>query len=201
MIDITVAEAAQISRYRFLQDYANIANARGLEGSVAEGGVFRGTFAKYINAYFPDRDIWLFDSFDSFNEDEVTFDKEQGYLDKGYSGQFLKNTSMEYVRGILPHPEKAIFKQGFFPQSTVGDDRLTEEKFVFVNLDFDLYQPIYAGLDFFFPQMVSGGVILVHDYFSWHCKGASIALDQWSKENGVSFMPIGDAISVAVVKP
>jgi hypothetical protein len=200
IIDVTVTEVAQFPRYRFLSDYAQIVYAKGLQGSVAEGGVFKGTFAHYINKYFPDRKIWLFDSFDSFSEEEVRYDKERGYLEKNYSGVFLRNTSIDTVRSNLPHPEKAVFKKGFFPQSAEGDTELADEQFVFVNLDFDLYLPIYAGLDFFYPKMVKGGLILVHDYFSWHCKGASEAINKWCAENDVNFMPVGDAISIAVMK-
>ncbi|MDR1640647.1 MAG: TylF/MycF family methyltransferase [Clostridiales bacterium] len=201
MLDVTVTEVAQFPRNRWLSDFASIAQLKGLEGSVAEGGVFKGTFAKYINECFPDRKIWLFDTFESFNEDEVKYDKEHGFLEKGYSGVFLKNTSIELVRSVLPHPEKAVFKKGFFPQSALGDTDLEQEKFVFVNLDFDLYQPMIAGLDFFWSKMVSGGVILAHDYFSWHCKGASEAVNTWCADNRQHFIPIGDAVSVAIIKP
>jgi hypothetical protein len=91
-------------------------------------------------------------------------------------------------------------EQGFFPQSTVGDERLANEEFCFVNLDFDLYQPIQAGLEFFYPKLVRGGMILVHDYFSWSCRGANDAVNKWCDATQVSCSPIGDGMSVAIIK-
>ncbi|MDR3164043.1 MAG: TylF/MycF family methyltransferase [Synergistaceae bacterium] len=117
-----------------------------------------------------------------------------------YSDVFLKDTSIELVKNVLPHPEKAIFKQGFFPKSTIGDERLSKEEFVFVNLDFDLYRPILSGLEFFYPKMVRGGILLVHDYFSWSCRGAGEAVDKWCSDNNIIFTPIGDGMSIVITK-
>jgi hypothetical protein len=200
MIDMVAAELINFPRQRFLFDFANVIYRKHLEGSVAEGGVFRGTFAKLINEYFPDRNLWLFDSFEAFNPIEVERDKQLGLLQKNYSDIFLKGTSIGAVKNVLPHPEKAVFKQGFFPKSIIGDERFATEKFVFVNLDFDLYEPTLAGLDCFYPKMIKGGLILVHDYFSWSCRGASEAVDKWCAENGVLCVPIGDGMSVAITK-
>jgi len=38
-----------------------------LEGSVAEVGVFRGDFAKRLNLLFPDKKLYLFDTFEGFS--------------------------------------------------------------------------------------------------------------------------------------
>jgi O-methyltransferase len=41
-----------------------------------------------------------------------------------------------------------------------------------VLLDADLFAPIKAGLELFWPRLVPGGLILVHDYPKWvsRCK-------------------------------
>ena len=31
-------------------------------------------------------------------------------------------------------------------------------------MDVDLYNPTKAGLEFFYPRLASGGVIIIHDY-------------------------------------
>ncbi|MDR3334041.1 MAG: TylF/MycF family methyltransferase [Treponema sp.] len=41
---------------------------RNIEGAVAELGVFKGDFAKRLNIAFPDRKLYLFDTFDGFDE-------------------------------------------------------------------------------------------------------------------------------------
>jgi hypothetical protein len=200
IIDTSVIELAQYARTRFLRDFANMVYSQNLCGSVAEGGVFKGTFARKINEYFPDRMLYLFDSFDSFNEKELESDRDAGLVNPDYSSVFLKNTSEDIVRNSLPFPGKAIFKKGYFPQTTEHDQLLEKEHFVFVNLDFDLYQPTLAGLEYFYPKMMTGGVILIHDYFCWLVQGAKKAVDEFCANNNLHCLPIGDGVSVAITK-
>src|SRR3989338_5554484 len=54
---------------------------KNIPGSVAELGVYRGDFAKKINEAFPDRKLYLFDTFAGFNTGDVEFDKNKGYSD------------------------------------------------------------------------------------------------------------------------
>ena len=44
---------------------------RKLDGAVAEVGVYRGEFAQYMNQAFPDRKLYLFDTFDGFDAEEA----------------------------------------------------------------------------------------------------------------------------------
>jgi O-methyltransferase len=56
--------------------------ANNIEGNVAELGVFRGDFAKFINISFPDRKLYLFDTFEGFDEKDIEAEyiKKQSYL-------------------------------------------------------------------------------------------------------------------------
>lgn len=38
-------------------------NSKNIKGNVAELGVYKGKFARYINKMFPDRNLYLFDTF------------------------------------------------------------------------------------------------------------------------------------------
>ena len=70
----------------------------------------------------------------------------------------------------------------------------------FVHIDLDLFEPLYHSLDFFFPQLVSGGCIIIDDYGFTSWPGAKMATDQWAKENGCSVIRLitGNA---AIMKP
>ena len=95
----------------------------------------------------------------------------------------------------MTFPEQIIIKKGYFPESTVGVD----DKFCFVNLDFDLYSPTISGLEFFGSRMVSGGCILVHDYFSTQFTGVKKAVEEYLKINQIlKLVPIGDGISILI---
>lgn len=179
-------------REDWLFDYARIVS--GSVGSVAEVGVFRGDFAKCINEAFPDAPLYLFDTFEGFPECDVKNKLENSYAEAGR----YDATSVEYVISRLPHPENVLIRKGYFPDTAMG----IQDSFQFVNLDLDLYAPTLAGLRLFYPQMVDGGVILVHDYFSDTYPGVKKALEEFERESGPLLKtPIGDKISIAILKP
>ena len=98
----------------------------------------------------------------------------------------------------MPHVEQCIVKKGWFPETAKG---LENERFCFVSLDTDLYDPILAGLEFFYPRMVNGGVILIDDYFDKLTIGVAKAVESFCAQNHISFAPIGDGFSVVVASP
>jgi len=187
-------------RVRFLEHYAEYAYYHGISGNVAECGVYKGNFAKEINRLFPDRTLYLFDTFQGFDSRDLEI---EGKTNPNFSNlrdwidnvRDFTDTNVEFVVSQLPYPDKCIIKKGFFPETfDVGD-----ENFVFVNLDTDLYAPIKAGLNLFYPRMSRGGVILVHDYYS-PTGGVRPAVNEFLQENGLVAIPAGDYKSVAIVK-
>ena len=50
-----------------------------LQGNVAELGVYKGKFARYINSYFPTRKLYLFDTFEGFDVKDVSIEKEKNF--------------------------------------------------------------------------------------------------------------------------
>jgi O-methyltransferase len=123
----------------------------GIIGSIAELGVFRGTTSKLIHNIDPNRKFFLFDTFEGFPHEQ---------LDKKDDERF-KNTSLEIVKNKLGDSNNVFIRKGVFPETAKG---LEQEKFSFVLIDVDLYIPTYQGLEFFYPRMVSGGYMLIHDY-------------------------------------
>lgn len=146
-----------------------------------------------INEFFPNKTLYLFDTFEGFDErDLIKEDKETQKL-----GTHLTNTSVQLVIDKMPHPSNVVIKKGWFPESAVG---LDNEKFCFVNLDPDLYEPILAGLEFFYPKMLKGGVILIHDYFNKGYPGVRQAVSEFCEKYNLNSFPIGDDISIAIQK-
>ena len=181
------------ARITFLKNYAKLVYEKNMPGNVAEGGVFQGEFAKYINKYFFDRKLYLFDTFEGFDNRDKK--KEASFFEEGELYKY--KTNIQLVESKLLHKDNCIIKPGYFPESANDVD----DEFVFVNLDFDLYNPTLSGLEFFYPKMIDGGVILVHDYFSELYKGVKSGVDYFLKEKGIKYMmPIGDGVSVAIIK-
>lgn len=178
-------------RLATLELAANEINKKKLKGNVAEVGVYKGKFARYINQYFPSRKLFLFDTFEGFDEKDIHTEKELGF---NHVSQDFSNTSVRLVLQQMPHPSQCIIKKGFFPETTAGID----DAFVFVSLDTDLFQPIYEGLVYFYPRMVSGGYIFVHDVNNDSYKGAAKAVNQFCEEQHISFLPLPDSCGSAV---
>ncbi len=156
-----------------------------LSGNVAELGVYKGKFSRYINQYFPDRLLYLFDTFEGFDKRDIASDTTQ----KLSSGdQDFTDTSIESVIRLMPFPEKCRPVKGYFPESA----RDIDDRFVFVSLDTDLFDPIYNGLCFFYPKLVAGGYIFVHDFNSDAYKGVRVAVEQFCTEQHINYLPLPD---------
>lgn len=160
---------------------------------IAELGVFQGDFAAEMNRLFPDRPIHLFDTFSGFAAQDVQEDQNRGYIFK--RKEDFSQTSAELVLSKLPHPHRAIIHKGYFPETTAGYDHL---QFSFVNLDADLFQPTYAGLQFFYPRLVPGGMLMVHDYNSGQFPGVKDAVDNFCSENRIMPVPLCDMHGTAL---
>lgn len=165
---------------------------RNLQGSVAELGVYKGKFARYINQYFPDRSLYLFDTFEGFDKRDLKSEKENEF---STGDQDFSDTSIESVLKLMPHPKKCIPIKGFFPESA----KSLNDTFVFVSIDADLYEPIYNGLVFFYPRLVTGGYIFIHDFNNDNYKGSRKAVEQFCKEQSINCLPLPDSGGSAII--
>jgi len=123
------------------------------EGDLAEFGVYRGASAELLCMVKAHRTLHLFDTFEGLPAPKG---KERKVFVKG---EF--NGSLKSVERKLSGYENVVFHPGFFPDSAAG---LGEERYSFVHLDVDLYEATLAGLTYFYPRMIPGGIILTHDY-------------------------------------
>lgn len=128
-----------------------------IPGAAAELGVYRGFFSRCINQLLPQRVLYLFDSFEGFSEDACAAESFQAAH---------RNTAVDQVLAIMPHPEKVIVKPGFFPASLDG----LEERFCLVSLDVDFYQTTLDGLRYFWPRLNIGGYLMLHDWGILLCR-------------------------------
>lgn len=163
-----------------------------MEGNIAEVGVYKGNFAMKLNMLFPDKDLYLFDTFEGFDSKDVKLEKEKKY---STGEQDFSDTSVDYVLNKMPNRNKCIAKKGFFPDTAQN----ISDKFCFVSLDPDLYQPIYDGLEFFFPKLVKGGYIFIHDFNNEGYRGARQAVEDFCNKYGIGFTPIPDNSGTAII--
>lgn len=134
--------------------------AKGLQdrpGSIAEVGVFQGASAKLICEAKGGTEFHLFDTFeglpDSSEHDESVHSKKQ------YA------CSLESVSTYLEGYENVHFHKGLFPASAeAATEALDGKTFSFAHFDVDLYESTRACLEYFYPRMIPGGIMLSHDY-------------------------------------
>jgi len=93
-------------------------------------------------------------------------------------------------------------RKGRFPETAAG---LAHSDFAFVSLDADLYEPTMAGMEFFYPRLNEGGVILIHDYHNTRFKGVRQAVKEYEQKlikSGAAplkLVPLGDLHGSCVV--
>ena len=125
---------------------------------------------------------------------DLKAEEQLGYSTKNYHD--FSNTSIELVMAKMPHKNNIMVRKGWFPESALG---LEDETFCFVFIDADLYQPIYEGLHWFYPRLAKGGYIVVDDYNWSDYPGPKKAVHDFSREVGISYIPIPNATSSVVI--
>lgn len=146
---------------------------REVPGAAAELGVYKGFFARCINALLPDRRLYLFDSFEGFGEEACASEVFQAAH---------RNTTVDQVMRIMPNPERITVKPGFFPGSLEG----LEARFCLVSLDVDFEQTTLEGLRYFWPRLEKGGFLMLHDWGTPKLPGVARALKRYEREIGQS---------------
>ena len=129
---------------------------RKIDGDVAEVGVYQGGSAKLICEAKGDRPLHLFDTFEGLPDLCEVDDPKQFH-----KGEFL--VSLEFVKDYLKEYPNVHFYKGLFPSTA---EPVKSKKFSFVHLDVDLYESTLNCIEFFYPRMSSGGIIISHDYIS-----------------------------------
>lgn len=155
-----------------------VEQTKDIPGDMVEVGVYAGGSASVIcEVMNPNKHLYLFDSFDTefpgAGEYDPHFIREAG-------NNNMSNTaviSYEPVKEYFKDKPNVIVTKGSFPQSENG--LLKDKKFSFVHLDTDIYVPTKESLEFFYPRMSVGGIIITHDYFHPNIQGVKKAMDDF----------------------
>lgn len=166
--------------------------ADGVPGDMAEVGVFRGNSAAVLAHYarLSGRTVYLFDTFEGFDSRDLKgIDKQRG--------EDFSATSLPEVEKLVGQNNVEIIK-GYFPQSI--PPALNDKNFAVVHLDCDLYEPMRNGVEFFYPRLSPGGLMLLHDYSSGHFPGAKQAIDDFTRTIPEYVVLLPDKSGTAVLR-
>lgn len=132
----------------------NVNSVKNIKGDIAEAGVYRGGSAKLICEFKENKTLHLFDTFQGLPELTELDNKE-----KFHKGQY--KSSLNKVKKYLRKYNSVYFYKGLFPKTIKS---IKDIKFSLVNLDLDLYAPTKFALEFFYPRVNKGGILMSHDY-------------------------------------
>ena len=181
-----------LSRYYFLKLVCDQLLKEQIIGDAAELGVWKGNTAAML-AEFTRRTgatAYLLDTFDGFRNDDL-----KG-IDVNKAMEFA-DTSMNSVADLVG-ADGIKFVKGYFPDTR--DHIPIDARFAFVHIDCDLYKPFKAGLEFFYPRLVKGGFLVMHDYSSLYWDGVEKAIDEFFVDKPETVIPIPDKCGTAVIR-
>jgi len=146
--------------------YNNILNILELPGDIAEVGVYKGGSSLLLALAAPNKIIHAFDTFMGLPVPTK--------VDSHKEGEFI--ASFESVRAYLSQVNNIKIYPGKFPDS---GNVIKNNKFCFVHVDVDLYAETLECLKFFYPRLVSNGIMIIDDYNWGRCKGVNKAIEEY----------------------
>jgi Macrocin-O-methyltransferase (TylF) len=166
--------------------------AEGVTGDFAELGVYRGNSAAVLAYYARQhgRSVFLFDTFEGFEGRDLTG------IDARKPHQFAE-TSLDLVRQNVGD-DSVFYIKGYFPASITN--AASDRRYAVVHLDCDLYEPMKAGLEFFYPRLSHGGLLIMHDYSSLFWDGAKKAIDEYMPRTTANLILIPDKSGTAMIR-
>jgi hypothetical protein len=173
-------------RKYFLAQLVQLTNH--LNGDIAECGVFEGATAylMFERTTNIQKRMHLFDSFEGLPTPSA--------IDGNYWAKGDLSISEQIARENLPESKRILYYKGWIPDKF---EMVADITFSFVHLDVDLYQPTHDSLAFFYPRMVTGGIIVCDDYGFDSCPGAKKALDDFFRDKEeIINVPTGQAFVI-----
>jgi Macrocin-O-methyltransferase (TylF) len=181
-----------LSRWYFLNLVCDQITHEGVIGDIAEVGVYKGNTAALLANLA--REIgstaYLLDTYAGFSDDDLRgIDAEQKMA--------FADTSLEAVRSLIGE-KSTRYIVGRFPES--AQQMPNGLSFALVHLDCDLYSPMKAGLEYFYPLLMPGGFLIMHDYSSLYWPGARQAIDEFFVDKPERLIPIADKSGSAAIR-
>ena len=160
------------------QIFMAVKNTKKVEGDIAEVGVYKGGSAKVICEVKEDKALHLFDTFEGLPELSEMDDPREPYKGEASGWERIQKgeycASFENVKAYLKDYPNVHFYKGLFPSTA---QPVKTCRFSFVHLDVDLYQSTFSCLEFFYPRMNKGGIMISHDYIN--LRGVRKAIDDF----------------------
>lgn len=157
----------------------------GVEGAVAECGVYRGrtlvAMSIYLRQIHSPKHIYGFDSFQGFGDTiEHDLHLPTAEANPKLDAHGFADTSYTLVQQKISlfGLTKTVLIPGFFETSL---EQCPQKLFSFVHLDCDTYTAYRQCLQHFYPRMAKDGIIALDEYNDPHWPGCNQAVEEFLK--------------------
>ena len=191
--DAREANRGDMARFYFFSLAYDQIVKEGLVGDLAELGVYKGNTAVLLAAYARrlGATAYLLDTFEGFSRKDLVG------VDADVKAGAFSDTSLKAVRALVGE-ESVRFIKGFFPATAA---ELPEDgAYCLVHIDCDLYAPMASALEYFYPRLVPGGFLIVHDYSSQCWYGAEKAVDEFFLDKPECPLPLPDGVGSMAIR-
>lgn len=160
-------------------------------GDFVELGCWKGhssyIISKMIEKHKKNINFHIFDSFDGLSKTTVEDHNLNNFFNQkqvsDIRNQFKSNE--DFVKNeVLKDFNFIKIHKGWIPEKF---NEVKDLNFSFIHIDVDLYYPTLKSLEFFFPRLLKGGIIICDDYNSWEFDGSKKAWDEFFSKNEVNF--------------
>ncbi|MCB1224368.1 MAG: class I SAM-dependent methyltransferase [Verrucomicrobiales bacterium] len=164
-----------VSRHRCHVLYTMLQQCLDVPGDIWECGVYKGgtaaMMASFLAASGTDKKLLLFDTFGGMPPTDPLHDLHQ-------EGDFA-DTSISEVKEYVGNAEFCGYHQGFIPETFVG---LAAAQIAAAHIDLDIYRSVLHCIEFIWPRLSVGGMVVFDDYGFRTCPGARAAVDEFFKD-------------------
>jgi len=182
-----------ISRFLFLNLCIDYLIEEKLYGNVAEIGVYKGNSAFLLSkfAQFQDKTCYLFDTFEGFDSRDLIG------KDVNVTNDTFSDTSFEMVKKLIGE-KNTVYVKGYFPESLSQIEEIDD--LVLVHIDCDLEKSVFSALNYFYPRIIKGGFIIMHDHSSLYWPGAQKSIDEFFNDKPEFIIPIPDKSGTCAIR-
>jgi O-methyltransferase len=165
------SDYTMISKYTFIENLKLCRNLSTIHGCVVECGVWRGGMIAAIAEILGNsRNYYLFDSFEGLPEaKEIDGEGALVWQRDKENPYFFDNCKAEtmYADKAMKMAEVSKYQlvKGWF-SDTIPNFKFDED-IAILRLDGDWYESTMQCMEFLYPKVAKGGVIIVDDYYVW----------------------------------
>lgn len=148
----------------------------------AEAGVFAG-MSMFFTADLCNTKFIGIDSFEGVSK-PLEFDTD-------YFNTVKLDLPISFAERTLKGFKNTLLYKGWIPEAF---NNLEENKYSFVHIDVDLWEPTKSSIEYFWPRLILGGVLICDDYGSGKTIGARKAMDDFFGKDSILELPTGQGL-------